>query len=250
MKFITWLGRSVGEPAHAELVLIGIAYRWVVLTIALTVAVVTGSLDEPSEQLAAVGPLALSAFLTWLASRRSLPQWLWVILLADVSIALVCVTATGGLESPLLLYVTAPLVRLALHSWAVPLVVCSAAALVVLTATGVASDAGLGLPTLLNEIALLAALPWLVYATVTRLSASLKARGPLFQSRLEASDLDLLWRVVSGATYPIIADELGVSVETIKVRTARLYRRLGVATRREAIAAGAELGVMPHDLRA
>lgn len=44
VKLTAWLGTAFSHPAHAELVLIGIAYRWIVLTISLTLAVVTGAL--------------------------------------------------------------------------------------------------------------------------------------------------------------------------------------------------------------
>lgn len=145
-----------------------------------------------------------------------MPQWLWVVLLVDVAVALACVTATGGLKSPLLLYVTAPLVRLALHAWAVPLAIGSVAALVGLTAPHLAAGPGLALPTLLNEIALLAALPWLLYATVTRPSMMLTARGSELRARLDERDVELLSRVASGDTYAAIADDLEVSLETIK----------------------------------
>jgi len=54
------------------------------------------------------------------------------------------------------------------------------------------------------------------------------------QERLSGRELDVLARMAAGATDPEIADELGLSVHTVKTHARHIYRKLGVKSRHQA----------------
>jgi len=61
---------------------------------------------------------------------------------------------------------------------------------------------------------------------------------------LSAGELALLTLLPERMTYGQLAEQLDVSVNTLKTRLQRLYRKLGVGKRDEAIAEARRLGII------
>ena len=60
---------------------------------------------------------------------------------------------------------------------------------------------------------------------------------------LSARELDVLRLLRSDLSGPEIARELHVSLNTLRTHTQRIYTKLGVRSRREAVRRAAELGL-------
>ena len=61
---------------------------------------------------------------------------------------------------------------------------------------------------------------------------------------LSERELDVLRLLASARTGPQIASELFVSVNTLRTHTKHIFTKLGVNTRRAAVARAAELGLL------
>jgi len=230
---------QISAPANPHVGQIVLVFRWTVVLTALTVGVLSGSLTGGPERFAIVGPLAVSAVVTVLSFRPRSYRLLWVVLVADIALGAACVAMTGGVHSAFLFYLSVPLLRLAVHGWVGPLVVGTITALVLLILLQFLEPGGTDELLLgLNEVVVVIVAPWLFHAALQAVQAGGSARGGSLVSRLDADDKHLLLLLATGATYAEVAEELGFSVETIKVRVARLYRRLGAANRTEALARG------------
>jgi DNA-binding CsgD family transcriptional regulator len=64
---------------------------------------------------------------------------------------------------------------------------------------------------------------------------------------LTDQDKKILQRIAAGLSNKEIASELALSTNTIKMYTSKLYRKLGVRRRTEAIARARELELLQHD---
>jgi DNA-binding CsgD family transcriptional regulator len=235
-----------GGVPRSELAPLALLYRWVVVLSSLTVAYVAMSDVPVQARLAAAGPIMMSLTITLISYWPRASRWLLAALGLDIVVGTACVVATGGVESPFLFYLSAPLLRSAIMTWVVPMVVGSLGgvmSLVVIHSLDDNSRSTLLFAT--NELAVLLAGPWLVFAVVRRLGAASHSVSALQEARpvLAPEDRDLLENLRTGATYAEIAESSGFSVETIKVRVARVYRRLGAANRAEAIARADALGL-------
>ena len=68
--------------------------------------------------------------------------------------------------------------------------------------------------------------------------------GPVVTDRLTTREQTVLGLLPTGLSAREIADELGISRDTVKTHTRRLYQKLGVSSRRSAVARGRELGLL------
>ena len=211
---------------------IALAYRWATLVVGLLIALVT---TQPlgSERLALLVPIVVAAIVSGLAVNRSDPRSLAVGLGAEVGVAAVVIWVTGHYESPLLLYLTAPVVHAALlrDRW----LTAGVWTLAVLLFMGVvALDPGLFVfrpAATVRDVALLVILPVLVLVMAT--AADEVSNGHRMQ--MQDDDRQIALELLRGRTYKEIAYNLGVSPESVKVRVSRLYRRLGARDRQEAL---------------
>lgn len=142
-------------------------------------------------------------------------------------VAAAAVYLSGGLGSPFVVYLSAPLVDAALAGHPTAAIAAAtfgtgAYLLAVASASGVAM-----LGQAVDDAALL-----MLVAAVT---IALRPEMPLPAARLSQEDRALLDELRRGLTYRQIAERHAISGETVKVRVARLYRHLGVATRGEAM---------------
>lgn len=231
-----------GSLGHfPELGSVALTFRWAVVVSSLLVAYLSG-FDHPIlARYAAFGPILASIAISALSYRHPASRWLWFALVMDIVVGTGCVLLTGGAGSPFLAYLSVPLVRSAVHLWVAPLTLGSLVALVALAVIHVVDD---DRPIMLflaaNEIVVILGAPWLVFAILHRvrgLSASAdRSISRQWKSELSADDLELVDLLRTGATYAQIAESISLSMETVKVRVARLYRRLGARNRTEAIA--------------
>lgn len=211
---------------------IALAYRWATLVVGLLVALVT---TQPlgSERIALLVPIVVAAIVSGIAIGHSTSRYLVVGLAAEVAIAAVVIWVTGHYDSPLLLYLTAPVVHAALlrDGW----LAAGIWTLAVLLFMGVvALDPGqfaFQPAASVRDVALLVILPVLVLATAGAVDGEASAH------RIQVHDDDraIALALVRGRTYKEIADDLGLSPESVKVRVSRLYRRLGARDRQEAL---------------
>lgn len=222
-----WLDRYRYEPIG-----IALAYRWATLVVGLLIALFAES-RLGSERIALLPPLAVAAMVSALALRSPSSRWLTAALFGEVGVAAVAVWITGHYDSPLLLYLTAPLIHAAIlrNARLVSGLVILATALFV---GAVTVDPLLRFRpgVTIRDVALLVMLPVLVLGV-----ASAIARHGRGEPNLEIQDDDLAvaTELVHGRTYKEIGDTLDKSPETVKVAVARLYRRLGARTRVEAV---------------
>lgn len=98
--------------------------------------------------------------------------------------------------------------------------------------------------------ALARVLPGRVDPLAAEVAGHLRAPVPVpepdpLPSALTGRELSVLAALPTMASNAEIADELVVSVNTVKAHLKSLYRKLGVATRRAAVARGRELGLLP-----
>ncbi|MBV9684910.1 MAG: AAA family ATPase [Solirubrobacterales bacterium] len=77
-----------------------------------------------------------------------------------------------------------------------------------------------------------------------RLVVDLSGGRPVVTDELTAREHAVLELLPSGLSSREIGDELGISRDTVKTHTKRVYQKLGVSSRRSAVARGRELGLL------
>ena len=77
-----------------------------------------------------------------------------------------------------------------------------------------------------------------------RLVVELSGTSPVVTDELTAREQTVLGLLPTGLSAREIADELGISRDTVKTHTKRIYQKLGVSSRRSAVARGRELGLL------
>ena len=77
-----------------------------------------------------------------------------------------------------------------------------------------------------------------------RLVVDLSGARPVVTDELTAREQEVLGLLPRGLSAREIADELGISRDTVKTHTKRIYEKLGVSSRRSAVARGRELGLL------
>jgi LuxR family maltose regulon positive regulatory protein len=80
--------------------------------------------------------------------------------------------------------------------------------------------------------------------TSLRLVVDLSGASPVVTDELTAREQSVLGLLPSGLSAREIGDELGISRDTVKTHTKRIYQKLGVSSRRNAVARGRELGLL------
>jgi len=91
--------------------------------------------------------------------------------------------------------------------------------------------------------------PELEQAAVVALGSLAKQarEGSEIRSRLTPRELEILLMVSQGLTMQQVGSRLGISPRTVETHVAKLYRKLGVRTRVQAVSRAAQLGLI--DLR-
>jgi LuxR family transcriptional regulator, maltose regulon positive regulatory protein len=77
-----------------------------------------------------------------------------------------------------------------------------------------------------------------------RLVVELSGARPLVTDELTVREQAVLDLLPTGLSAREIADELGISRDTVKTHTKRIYQKLGVSSRRSAVARGRDLGLL------
>jgi LuxR family transcriptional regulator, maltose regulon positive regulatory protein len=80
--------------------------------------------------------------------------------------------------------------------------------------------------------------------TSLRLVVDLSGARPVVIDELTAREQAVLGLLPTGLSAREIGDELGISRDTVKTHTRRVYQKLGVSSRRSAVARGRELGLL------
>jgi LuxR family maltose regulon positive regulatory protein len=80
--------------------------------------------------------------------------------------------------------------------------------------------------------------------TALRLVVDLSGARPVVTDELTAREQTVLGLLPTGMSAREIGDELGISRDTVKTHTKRIYQKLGVSSRRNAVARGRELGLL------
>jgi LuxR family maltose regulon positive regulatory protein len=80
--------------------------------------------------------------------------------------------------------------------------------------------------------------------TALRLVLDVSGARPVVTDKLTEREQTVLGLLPSGLSAREIGDELGISRDTVKTHTKRLYQKLGVSSRRGAVARGRELGLI------
>jgi LuxR family maltose regulon positive regulatory protein len=80
--------------------------------------------------------------------------------------------------------------------------------------------------------------------TALRLVVDLSGATPVVTDELTAREQTVLGLLPSGMSAREIGDELGISRDTVKTHTKRIYQKLGVSSRRNAVSRGRELGLL------
>lgn len=221
------------ERYRFEPTAIALAYRWATLVVGLLIALLAES-RPGSERMVLLAPIALAALVSVVAIRSTSPRWLIAALVAEVGVAAVAIWITGHYDSPLLLYLTAPVVHAAVIGHA-RLVAALDVLAVGLFVGVVAVDPDLFAfrpGATIRDVSLLVLLPLLVVAV----AAAANRRGrtaPMLEILDE--DVAIAAELAAGKTYKEIGEALNMSPETVKVAVARLYRRLGARNREEAV---------------
>ena len=198
--------------------------RALALAVGIGGALISSPLVPTSSHTLAAGIVAISvlAALAHLSGRTTI-GWL-----LDVGVAF-AITAGQGMGSAFALAVSLPLLAPAINRRHTHLLVAVMAIALGMTAglalrgaDLTARDVNLAAALLLGPLAI----------------ALLLAGAPTRQARLSVreEDLELARLLSAGMTYARVAEALNVSEETVKVRVARLYRRVGASNRREMIA--------------
>lgn len=68
--------------------------------------------------------------------------------------------------------------------------------------------------------------------------------GPVLGAALSPREQQMLVRIADGKTNQKIADDLGVSVDTVKTTLLRMRKKLGAADRAHAVAVGFRRGLL------
>jgi LuxR family maltose regulon positive regulatory protein len=79
---------------------------------------------------------------------------------------------------------------------------------------------------------------------VLRLVVDQSGARPVVTDELTAREQAVLGLLPTGLSAREIADELGISRDTVKTHTKRIYQKLGVSSRRSAVARGRDLGLL------
>ncbi len=77
-----------------------------------------------------------------------------------------------------------------------------------------------------------------------RLVVDVSGARPVVTDELTAREQAVLGRLPTGLSAREIGDELGISRDTVKTHTKRIYQKLGVSSRRDAVARGRDLGLL------
>jgi LuxR family maltose regulon positive regulatory protein len=77
-----------------------------------------------------------------------------------------------------------------------------------------------------------------------RIVVDLSGARPVVTDELTAREQVVLGLLPTGMSAREIGDELGISRDTVKTHTKRIYQKLGVSSRRSAVARGQELGLL------
>ena len=77
-----------------------------------------------------------------------------------------------------------------------------------------------------------------------RLVVETSGARPVVTDELTVREQTVLGLLPTGLSAREIADELGISRDTVKTHTKRIYQKLGVSSRRSAVARGRELGLL------
>ncbi len=77
-----------------------------------------------------------------------------------------------------------------------------------------------------------------------RLVVDVSGARPVVTDELTAREQTVLGLLPTGLSAREIGDELGISRDTVKTHTRRIYQKLGVTSRRSAVARGRELGML------
>jgi LuxR family maltose regulon positive regulatory protein len=80
--------------------------------------------------------------------------------------------------------------------------------------------------------------------TALRLVVDLSGLSPVVTEELTAREQTVLGLLPTGMSAREIGYELGISRDTVKTHTKRIYQKLGVSSRRNAVARGRELGLL------
>jgi LuxR family maltose regulon positive regulatory protein len=80
--------------------------------------------------------------------------------------------------------------------------------------------------------------------TALRLVVDASGTGPVVTDQLTAREQAVLRLLPTGLSTREIGDELGISRDTVKTHTKRIYQKLGVSSRRGAVARGRALGLL------
>lgn len=139
------------------------------------------------------------------------------------------IQTTEAAFSPFVLSAASPLVMAAMlnRRSLIGLSLVATAAVFAATLTGPAR----GIPLSIHATAVVLALPWVVALGRT----FMPAQRDVYSRSLSGADQSLIEMLGSGLTYAQAAERLDVSTETVKVRIAKLYRRLGARNRQEAL---------------
>ncbi len=227
---------------HLDSATIALAYRWATLVVGLLIALFAES-RPGEERVALLGPIAAAAVLSILIVRNASPKWVAAGLVGEVGVAAVAIWITGHYDSPLLLYLTAPVIHAAVVR-SIRLTVALDALAVALFIGVVAIDPGTFAfrpGATIRDVALLMIVPALVHAVGTAAARAGRGRPVLDMSK---DDLAVAAELVAGRTYKEIGDALDMSPETVKVAVARVYRRLGARNREEAVALIRDYGLL------
>lgn len=227
-------------PVEMRALLIG--YRWLILGSIVLVAALSDALHG-TERWIVFGPILASAIMTLLLlSDRRLP----LLALLELIAGIVLISVSGGPESPFMAYLTVPVVHVALRGRETDMVIMLGSVIAGLAiATSWAGGIGQFDLAIISEGTLLIALP-VVLKLVALNAHPVPAGDGVRRLFLTDDDLDLLDHLATGQTHAAIAEQLDVSLETIKVRVARLYRRLGARNRTEAVALRASAATNRH----
>lgn len=218
---------------------IALAYRLIALVLGVVSILIADQSADALPRLAVPAVLVTAGLVSFLQLRGLLRgQLLILVLVIDVLAAGACVAWTGGESSTFVLYLVASPLAAALMAGPAPAAAIGLMAVGVYLAAVRFATGGSGMPSL-EDIGFLVAVP-AVSGTIIHFAhfgAAWPAGGYLAMphDRLEAEDRLILERLQQGMTYRQIGIETMQSASTVKVKVQRLYRRLGVATREQAV---------------
>lgn len=224
-------GKSLGLRADPRARLaVAIGYRWATLLIGLLVALLASARRPGSdERLILVVPILVAVLITIVAAQNS-RQWLRVLVVIELLVGATALAATGGNASPLILYMTAPGVTAAVLRNRLLTIALALGGAAVFIGAAILGSSVPWPGSMIENVAMVFLVPMLTLALVETTPAT--STSP----ELMREDLAVASALNDGLTYKEIAEVTGVTPETAKVQVARLYRRLGVRSRDEAVA--------------